>query len=137
MNSVTFCIPLASLSRLVWRHLLIYSITSAISSLFSSSGKALSCCLFASLTNFIDLGQGWTVQFTVLSGFRPPIYLVLTTTNCLISIILEKKKVSGFILFINYYQQITIIIQIIEQSCLPIHIYIYEQTITLSPQIWE
>ena len=38
--------------------LLIYSITLALSSLFSSSGKTLSCCLFPSLTNFIDLGQG-------------------------------------------------------------------------------
>ena len=38
--------------------LLIYSITPALSSLFSSSGRALFCCLFPSLTNFIDLGQG-------------------------------------------------------------------------------
>ena len=51
-------IILASLGKLVGRHLLIYSITLALSSLFLSSGRALSYCLFPSLTNFIDLSQG-------------------------------------------------------------------------------
>ena len=58
VNSATFCITLASSGRLVRRHLLIYSITLALSSLFSSSDRTLSYCLFPSLTNFIDLGQG-------------------------------------------------------------------------------
>ena len=77
VNSVVFCITLASSGRLVGRHLLIYSIILAISSLFSFLGRALSYYLFPSLTNFIDLGQGWTIQSTILSGLGLLDFLVL------------------------------------------------------------
>ena len=56
VNNATFCIILASLGMLVEGHMLIYSIILAFSSLFSFSGKALYCCSFPSLINFIDLG---------------------------------------------------------------------------------
>jgi len=56
VNSATFCIILASSGKLVEGYMPIYSITSAFSSLFSSSSRVLSCCSFPFLTNFIDLG---------------------------------------------------------------------------------
>ena len=73
-----FCIILASSGKLVEEYMPIYSIKSTFSSLFLSSSKASSCCSFSSLTNFIDLGQGWTIQLTVLSGIGPQDLLVLT-----------------------------------------------------------
>ena len=48
--------------------MLFYSIKLTFSSLSPSSGRAPSCCLFHSLTNFIDFGQGWIVQLIILSG---------------------------------------------------------------------
>ena len=58
VNSVAFCIILASSGKLVEGFMLFYSIKLTFYSLYSSSGKASSCCLFPSFTNFIDLGQG-------------------------------------------------------------------------------
>ena len=53
VNSVFFYITLASSVRLGLRHLLTHSLIISLSSLFSSSGKALSCRLIPSLTNFL------------------------------------------------------------------------------------
>ena len=102
VNSATFCIILASSSKLVEGYMLIYFITLAFSSLFWSSGRALSYCSFLFLTNLIDLGQGWTVQLTVLSGFGPLDFFVLTTTFKLFIIktfivILSKMHVACFV----------------------------------------
>ena len=53
VNNVFFYITLASSVRLGLRHLLTHSLIISLSSLFSSSGKALSCRLIPSLTNFL------------------------------------------------------------------------------------
>ena len=90
VNSVAFCIILASSGKLVEGFMLFYSIKLTFYSLYSSSGKASSCCLFPSLTNFIDLGQGQTVQLIVLNRLEPQDLLVFT-------IIIQDKK-NGFLL---------------------------------------
>ena len=78
MNSVAFCIILASSGKFVERYILLYSIKLTFSSLSASSSIAPSCCSFLSLTYFIDLGQDLTVQLNVLSGLGPQDLLVLT-----------------------------------------------------------
>ena len=61
VNSVTICTSLASSAKFVEGYMPFYSIKLTFSSLPWSSGKVLSCCSFPSLTNSIDLGQGWIV----------------------------------------------------------------------------
>ena len=78
MNSVFVCVSLASLSSLVLRHLLTYSIILSLSSLFPSSGKALSCCLILSLTNLLIRAIVELYKPIVLSGLGLLDFLVPT-----------------------------------------------------------
>ena len=72
-----FYITLASSVKLGLRHLLTHSLILSLSSLFSSSGKALSCRLIPSLTNLLI----WTIvelcKSTILSGLGLKDILVL------------------------------------------------------------
>ena len=79
-NSVTICTnyKLSLLGR-AYRGIytpLFYKINLVFSILFLEQSPIL--CSFPSFTNSIDLGQGLTVQLTVLNGLGPLDFLVLT-----------------------------------------------------------
>ena len=80
VNNVFFYITLASSVRLGLRHLLTHSLIISLSSLFSSSGKALSCRLIPSLTNFLIWARVELCKSTILNGVGLQDILVHTHT---------------------------------------------------------
>ena len=105
VNSVTICTSLASSAMFVEGYMSFYSIKLTFFSLSWFSGRVLSCCSFPSPTNSIDLGQGWIVQLTLLSGLGLQDFLVLTLIFKIKEIIFY-ENISCLILnrFKQYYE---------------------------------
>ena len=59
-----------------------YSVILRLSSLFSSSGKAHTCCLIPPLTNLLIWAKVELYKSTVLSGLGLSNFVVLTKLNC-------------------------------------------------------
>ena len=76
-----FYVSLASSGSLVLKYLHTYSIILSLSSLFPSSGKALSCCLILSLTNLLIRAIVELYKPIVLSGLGLLDFLVPTIST--------------------------------------------------------